>query len=156
MAMMTISKIEAAQPVSDTFCEPVRGLSQKLQLEHHQCVRLLKAVYGLVMLQEDGTTVLRLIFETWEAKKLSWNLVCGLSEMKTVSFMLCAWFTSMTSCWRAVTLHSENMSLRASTICANGEIASHECSNSVAHKLFKPSLNTLEHGVDLRSVSQIT
>ena len=25
--------------------------------------------------------------------------------MKAVSFMLCAWFTLMTSCWRAVTLH---------------------------------------------------
>ena len=41
-------KIESAQPVSDTFCEPVPELSRKLQLEHHQCVRLLKAVYGLV------------------------------------------------------------------------------------------------------------
>ena len=41
-------KIESAQPVSDTFCEPVPELSGKLQLEHHQCIRLLKAVYGLV------------------------------------------------------------------------------------------------------------
>ena len=41
-------KIESAQPVSDTFCGPVPELSQKLQLEHHQCIRLLKAVYGLV------------------------------------------------------------------------------------------------------------
>ena len=41
-------RIEPAQPVSDTFCEPVPELSQKLQLEHHQCIRLLKAVYGLV------------------------------------------------------------------------------------------------------------
>ena len=41
-------KIESAQPVADTFCEPVHELSRKLQLEHHQCVRLLKAVYGLV------------------------------------------------------------------------------------------------------------
>ena len=41
-------KIESAQPVSDTFCEPVPELSRKFQLEHHQCVRLLKAVYGLV------------------------------------------------------------------------------------------------------------
>ena len=30
-------KIESAQPVSDTFCEPVPELSRKLQLEHHQC-----------------------------------------------------------------------------------------------------------------------
>ena len=42
------SQIESAQPVSDTFCKPVPELSRKLQLEHHQCVRLLKAVYGVV------------------------------------------------------------------------------------------------------------
>ena len=41
-------KLESAQPVSDTFCEPFPELSRKLQLEHHQCARLLKAVYGLV------------------------------------------------------------------------------------------------------------
>ena len=41
------------------------------------------------MLQEDGVTVLPKIFETWEAKNLSWNLVCGLSETKALSFMLC-------------------------------------------------------------------
>ena len=41
-------RIESAQPVSDTFCDPVPELSRKLQLEHHQCIRLLKAVYGLV------------------------------------------------------------------------------------------------------------
>ena len=34
--------------------------------------------------------------------------------------MLCAWFTSMISLWRAVTLHLDNMSLRALTICTNG------------------------------------
>ena len=42
------SKIESAQPVSDTFCEPVPDLSRKLQLELRQCVRLMKVVYGLV------------------------------------------------------------------------------------------------------------
>ena len=41
-------KIESAQPVSDTFCGPVPEFCRKLQLEHHQCIRLLKAVYGLV------------------------------------------------------------------------------------------------------------
>ena len=41
-------KIESGQPFSDTFCEPVTEFSRKLQLEHHQCIRLLKAVYGLV------------------------------------------------------------------------------------------------------------
>ena len=41
-------KIESAQPVSDTFCEPIPELSRKLQLEHPQCIRLLTPVYGLV------------------------------------------------------------------------------------------------------------
>ena len=44
--MMTISKL--SQHNSDKFCEPVPELSRKLQLEHHQCIRLLKAAYGLV------------------------------------------------------------------------------------------------------------
>ena len=35
-------KFESAQAVSDTFGEPVPELSRKLQLEHHQCIRLLK------------------------------------------------------------------------------------------------------------------
>ena len=34
------------------------------------------------------------------------------------------------------------------------ESGSHECSNSVAHKSLKPTISTLEHGTDLRSVSQ--
>ena len=46
--MMTIFKIESAQLVSDTFCDSVPQKSRKLQLEHHPCIRLLKAVYGLV------------------------------------------------------------------------------------------------------------
>ena len=76
--------------------------------------------------------------------------------MKTVSFMLCAWFTSMVVCWRAVTLHLENMSLRALTMCTSGESGCHECQNSVAHKSLKPAIGTLEHGVDMRSASQNT
>ena len=40
--------IESAQPGSDTFCEPVPELSRELQVEHHQCVRLLNVVHGLV------------------------------------------------------------------------------------------------------------
>ena len=57
--MMTISKLSQHNP----FCERVSELSRKLQLEHHQCIRLLKSVY-VSMLQEDGTTVLPPIFET--------------------------------------------------------------------------------------------
>ena len=40
-------KTDPAQPVYATFCEAVPELSRKLQLVHHQCVRFLKAVYGL-------------------------------------------------------------------------------------------------------------
>ena len=75
-------------------------------------------------------------------RKPPWNPACGLPEMKTVSFMLCAWFTSTTSCWRAVTLHLGNMSLVTLTVCTNGGSGSHECSNTAAHKSHKPTINT--------------
>ena len=52
----------------------------------------------------------------------------------------------MTLCWREVTLHLENMSLIASTICMNGELGSHECSHSAVHGSHKPTTNTPEHG----------
>ena len=39
---------DGAQLQEDVFCEPSPELAQKMRLEHHQCVRLLKAVYGLV------------------------------------------------------------------------------------------------------------
>ena len=58
--------------------------------------------------------------------------------------------------WRAVTLHLENMSLRASTVCTNGECGSHECSDNAAHTSLKRTINTLEHGADLRPISQNT
>ena len=40
--------LHAEQLEEGIFCEPVPELSRELGLEHHQCVRLLKAVYGLV------------------------------------------------------------------------------------------------------------
>ena len=95
-------KIESVPPVSDTFCQPVPELSRKLQLEHHQCVRLLKAVYGLVSALRRWYHRVATDLRKMRGGDLSWNPACGLSEMKTVSFMLCAWFTSMISCWRAV------------------------------------------------------
>ena len=70
--------------------------------------------------------------------------------------MLCVWFMSMTSCWRAVAVHFENMSWIASTICMDEELGSHECSHGAAHEPHKPATNTPEHGLDLRSVSQST
>ena len=40
--------------------------------------------------------------------------------------------------------------------CTFEESGSHECSISVTHKSLKPTINTLEHGVGLRSASQST
>ena len=145
--------IESAQPVSDTFCEPGPELSRKLQLEHHQCVRMLKAVCGLV--NAPGRCYHRVATDLRNMRGEG-NLACGLSETKTASFMLCVWCMLMTSCWRAVTLHWENMSLMASTICVNGELGSHECSHSAAHEPHRPTTKKTEHGADLRPVSQNT
>ena len=39
---------DGAQLHEDVLCEPTPELARKLGLEHHQCARLLKAVYGLV------------------------------------------------------------------------------------------------------------
>ena len=84
-------KKESAQPVSDTLCEPVPELSQKLQLEHHQCVRLLKAVYGLVnaprrWYHRVATDLRNLRGEESLMEPCLWT-----SDTKTASFMLCVW-----------------------------------------------------------------
>ena len=68
-------KNESAQPVSDTF--PV--FSRKLQLEHHQCFRLLKAVYGLV-----------------NAPRRWYHRVA--TDLRNLTGELCAWLTSMIFC----------------------------------------------------------
>ena len=57
-------KLRQHKPVSDTFYEPVPELSQKLQLEHHQCILLLKAVYGLVNAPRRWYHCVATIFET--------------------------------------------------------------------------------------------
>ena len=48
MTMMTISRLCQHNQFLTRSANLSPELSQKLQLEHHQCVRLLKAVYGLV------------------------------------------------------------------------------------------------------------
>ena len=53
------------------------------------CVFDCKRPCTVLSMLQDGTTVLRLIFETSKVRNPSWNPVCGLSDMKTVSFMLC-------------------------------------------------------------------
>ena len=107
------SKFESAPPVSGAFCEPDAGQPRKLQLEHHQCFRLLKAVYGLVNAPRRLYHRVANDLRNLTGEESVMELVCVLSEMKTVLFILCASFTSMISCWRAMTLHLENTSLRA-------------------------------------------
>ena len=150
--MMTISKLSQHNQFPTRLANQFPSGNWSI-ISVFDCRRLCTV---LSMLRKDGTTVLRLIFETVQVRNPSWNPVCGLSEMKTVSFRLCAWFTSMISCQRVVTLHLANMSLKALTICMSGGSGSHECSNSVAHKSLKPTISTLEHGVDSRSASQNT
>ena len=149
-----VCKIESAQPVSDTFCEPVPELSRKLQLEHHQCVRLLKVVYGLVNAPRKGYHRVATDLGKHERGRISHGtLLVDIPGRKRRHSCSVCWYMSMTSCWRSVTLHLENMSLIASTICMNGELGSHECSHSAAHESHKPTIKTPEHGADLRSAS---
>ena len=82
-------KIESAQSVPGTFCEPTPKLSRKLQLDHNQCVRLLKAACGLVSAPRRWSRRVALIFETREAKNLSWNFACGLRNENGVIQVLC-------------------------------------------------------------------
>ena len=71
-------KIESAQPVSDTFCETVPELSRSLQVEHHQCIRLLKAVYCLVNAPRRWYhRVSSDLRNTCKVRNPSWNTVCG-------------------------------------------------------------------------------
>ena len=149
-------KIESAQPVSDTFCEPVPEFSRKLQLEHHQCILLLKAVYGLVnaprrWYHRVATDLRNLTSEESVMEPCLWTfrdengVIHALCLVYVDDFMLACsdspfgkhLFESIINLyeWRS---------------------GSHECSNSVAHKSLKPTISTLEHGVDSRSASQNT
>ena len=94
------------------------------------------------MLQEDGITELPPIFETWEAKNLSWNLPCGLIETKTVSFKPRGWCKLMISYSRAVTQHSGSKSLTKSTNCMNEQHGRHACTRNAAHESRKTTTNT--------------
>ena len=149
-------KIESAQPVSDTFCEPVPKLSRKLQLEHHQCIRLSKAVYGLLnaprrWYHRVATDLQTLTGEESVMEPCLWTF----RDENGVIHASCLVYVDdfMLACSDSP---FQNMSLRALPICTSGECGSHECWNSVAHKSLKPTISTLEHGVNLRSASQNT
>ena len=78
-------KIESAQPVSDTFCEPVPELSRKLQLEHRQSVQLLEAVYGLVNAPRRWYHRVSTDLRNMKGEESVMEPCFGLSEVKTVS-----------------------------------------------------------------------
>ena len=82
-------KIESAQPVSDTFCEPVPEVSRKLQLEHHQCVLLLKAAYGLVNVPRRWYHRVATDLQNMRVRNPPWNLACGLRDENGVIHALC-------------------------------------------------------------------
>ena len=151
-------KTESAPTLSDTFCQPVPELSRKLQLEHHQCVRLLKAVYGLVSAPRRwyhrvATDLRNMRGEESLMEPCLWTF----RDDHGVVHALCLVYVDdfMMAC-SEVTPHLENMSLIASTTCTNGECGSHECSNRAAHKSHKPTTDTPKQRADLRSVSQNT
>ena len=138
-----VCKIESAQPASDTFCEPVPELSRKLQLEHHQCVRLLKAVYGLVnaprrWYDRVATDLGNMRGEESLMEPCLWTF----RDENGVIHALCLVFVDD---FMLVTLHLENMSSTISSVHAV------RCTNHTSLRQ-----NTPEHGADLRSVSQNT
>ena len=149
MTMMTNSKLSQHNQFSDTFWEPVPELSRKLQLEHHQCIRLLKAVHGLVN----------------APRRCCHRVATDLRNMKGEESVMEPTFRDENGVIHALCLvYVDDFMLKYSDcpfgkhmfVCTKGESGSHECSNSVAHKSLKPTINTLEHGVDSRSASQNT
>ena len=149
-------KNDSAQPVSDTFFEPVPELSRKLQLEHHPFVRLLKAVHGLVddprrWYHRVANDLPHMRGEESRMEPCLWTF----RGDKCVIQALCSVYVVI-ACWRAVTLHLENVSLTAAKLCLAGEHGSHACSHNVAHGSRDFVTNTRKHWRILRSVSQNT
>ena len=119
ITMMIISKLRQHNQFPTRSANQSTSYLESCKLEHHQCIRLLKAVCGLV-----------------DAPRRWYHRVA--TDLRNLTGeVLCAWFMSMISCWHAVTLYLENMYLKALTICTSAESGSHECSNSVAHKSLK-------------------
>ena len=138
MTTRRISKLCQHTQFSDTVCKPVPELTRKLQLEHNQCVRLLKAVYSLMNAPRRWYhRVAADLRHTRGEESLMEPCLWTFRDENGVIHAL----RLMTSCWRAVTLSQENMSMTASTICTNGELGSHECSHSAAHESHKPTTN---------------
>ena len=136
-------KIESTQRVPDTFCEPVPEWSRKLQLEHHLCIRLLKAVYGLVhaprKLYHRVATDLR-TNEEFVMGPCLWTfpdengVIHALCLVCVDDFML----TCSDSPFGKHIFESSDNSYE-------WESGRYECSNKVAHKSLKPTISTLEH-----------
>ena len=121
--------------------------SAQLQLEHHQCVRLFKAVYGL-----------------FNAPRRYHRVATDLRNKRGEESLV-------ESCWW--TFRDENGVIHALCLvhvddfmlaCSDSpfgkhvfdSINNHECSHSAAHESHNLTTNTPEPGADLRSVSQNT
>ena len=141
--MMTISKLSQHNQFFDTFCEPVPELSQKLQLEHHHCLRLLKAVYGLVNAPRRWSHRVAADLRNMQGEESVMEpCLWTFRDEYGVIHAKCLIYVDdfMLACSDSPFV--KNMSLTGT----NGESGSHECSNSAAHKSHKPTMSIPEHG----------
>ena len=146
MTMMTISKLSQHNQFPTRSANRSRVDSKAATGAPSVYIRLLKAVYSLVNAPRRWYHRVATDPRNMRGEEsLMETLLVDLPRRER-SFMLCVWYMLMTSCWRAVTLHLENMSLIASTICVNGELWSQECTHSAAHESHKPMTNTPEDG----------
>ena len=63
-------------------------------VELHQCVHLLKPVYGLVDAPRDGTIKFQRSIDHWEVKSLRWSRGCGIQDRCVVSVDDFMWATN--------------------------------------------------------------
>ena len=139
-------KIEPAQPVSDTFCEPIPELSRKLQLEHHHCILLLKAVYGLVNAPRRWYDPVATDFRNMKGEESVMEpCFWTFRDEEGVIHVLCLVYVDdfMLAC--SDSPFGKHVFESINNLYEWGKW-SYECSNSVAHKSLKSTLNTLEHG----------
>ena len=123
-------------------------------MEHHQVVRLLKAVHGLVnapsrWYHRVATDLRNMRGEESLMEPCLWTF----RDENGVIHALCLVYVDdfMLAC-----SHSPfgNMSLTALTICTSGELWESRAFTQCGARTHKPTTNTPEHGADLTSVSK--
>ena len=152
MTMMTIS-ILSQHNQFPTRSEPVPELSRKLQLEHHQCIRLLKAVCGLVhagrrWCHRVAKDLRNLRGEESVMETSLWTFRDGNSVIRALCFVYVDDF--MLAC--SDSPFGKHVFDSINNLYEMGKWESRD----FQHEPRKPAINTLEHGADLRSVSQNT